>query len=253
MEGSCLRHSHRDAASCPLLFHGRSAGFFIAIPFIFCFSLFGIFNLVGGTVLTIMACKPKFPPKTVAFIQKMIQSSNVKFESQLDPMQVVGIILLLTGSLLVLVGIALGFVACRSVNEQQRRRTGNSFSGIPMSSMAERSSRRTSSFGLGSFASIRYSKGDRKKSLHTENIVSPILEVNSEEEASGNEETRTAIEDIFVHLSTLNDKKSPEKKKDDHHKVMWAAQMSDSGSVSDEIAAGASSDSDAVHTEDLHL
>ncbi|XP_054707582.1 uncharacterized protein LOC129217326 [Uloborus diversus] len=211
MEDRYFKGYLRDPARCQLLLQGRFAGFVMAVPFVLCFSLFGIFNLVGGTVLTIMSCKPKISPKGMIFLQKLFQNTKLDFQNQLDPMQVVGIILLLTGSLLVVVGVTLGIVACKSVDERHRRRCKStmSSSGFPFSSTTERSSRRASSITSSAFPNIRAIKGDRKRS-HTETI-SPIMEVNSEEENVDNEEygagrsflhSRTELHDISPTLST---------------------------------------------------
>lgn len=181
MEELCPRGYVRHTPSCQILVQGRAAGILMAIPFVLCFTLFGVFNLVGGTVLTIMACKPKFSKKGLELLQRLIRNTDIKLQQQLDPMQLVGIILLLTGSLLVVIGISLGIIACRSVNEDKRRRRGieeASMSGYPLSTMTERSSRRTSSIS----ASMPSRRSDRKISLPSENIASPILEVDSEEE-----------------------------------------------------------------------
>ena len=180
MDERCLQRYKRHPASCQMLFHGRAAGIIIAIPFVFCFTLFGVFNLVGGTVLTIMSCRPKISKRGLELLQKLLKNNEFKFEQQLDPMQLVGIILLLTGCLLVVIGLSLGIVACRSVSEDKRRRKGieeASMSGLPMSTMTERSSRRASSTFMPYTPSHRCS---RKKSFPSENIASPILEEDSE-------------------------------------------------------------------------
>lgn len=180
MDEQCLQRYKRHPASCQMLFHGRAAGIIIAIPFVFCFTLFGVFNLVGGTVLTMMSIKPKVSKKGLELLQKLLKDSEFQFEQQLDPMQLVGIILLFTGCLLVIIGLSLGIVACRSVSEDKRRRKGieeASMSGLPLSTMTERSSRRTSSTLTPYTPSHR---NGRKKSFPSENIASPILEEDSE-------------------------------------------------------------------------
>ncbi|GFT86591.1 uncharacterized protein TNCV_1043291 [Trichonephila clavipes] len=161
-------------------FHRRTENIMIAVPFILCFSTFGIINLVGGTILTIMSCRPKASPKAMMILQKLAQDTNVKLESTIDPLQIVGIIILLTGSFLVIIGVVLGTIACRSVDEQRRKHDLRltSFSGQPMSSFGTRS-RRTSSFCSTSFTSNR-SKYNGKRAL--EKTVSPILELNGEDE-----------------------------------------------------------------------
>ncbi|GFY38263.1 uncharacterized protein TNIN_256941 [Trichonephila inaurata madagascariensis] len=155
----------------------RTENIMIAVPFVLCFSTFGIINLVGGTILTIMSCRPKASPKAMMILQKLAQDNNVKLESTIDPLQIVGIIILLTGSFLVIIGIVLGIIACRSVDEQ-RRKHDLRLSGQPMSSFGTRS-RRTSSFCSTSFTSNR-SRYNGKKAL--EKTVSPILELNGEDE-----------------------------------------------------------------------
>lgn len=240
MEERCPRSFTRHPASCQLLFQGRAAGIIMAIPFVFCFTLFGIFNLVGGTVLTIMACKPKISKKGLELLRKMIGNADFEFEQQLDPMQVVGIILLLTGSLLVVIGISLGVVACRSVNEDKRRRKGieeASLSGIPMSTIVERSSRRTSSSSFSPYASHR--RGDRKKSFASENIASPILEVDSEEEDTRSWNHGTAMDgEPSTELHTVSFRENSSlKNRDLSFKVTWASDVGPSDSSMLQVVA----------------
>ncbi|GFU30138.1 uncharacterized protein NPIL_353491 [Nephila pilipes] len=161
-------------------FYKRTENIMIAVPFIMCFSTFGIINLVGGTILTIMSCRPKASPQAMMLLQKLAQDTNVELESTIDPLQVVGIIILLTGSFLVIIGIVLGTIACRSVDEQRSKQDIRltSFSGQPLSSFGTRS-RRTSSFCSTSFTSNR-SRYNGKRAL--EKTVSTIPELNGEDE-----------------------------------------------------------------------
>ncbi|XP_042904149.1 uncharacterized protein [Parasteatoda tepidariorum] len=184
-------HRFREPPFTPPLAHRKTTGILIAVPFVVCFTIFGTFNLVGGTVLTIMACSSQLTPKAKAMIQRLVRRANIKLQPQINPMQVVGIILLLTGSLLVIIGLALGVIACRSVDEHERRRNerlGLSHSGIPLFSLAERSSRQALSLCSTSMGSNRSRNG--KRSLVSEKTVSPILEVTSEEENMDQEEAK---------------------------------------------------------------
>ncbi|XP_022241401.1 uncharacterized protein LOC111085730 [Limulus polyphemus] len=90
------------------------AGLVMAGPFVTCFALFGIMNLVAGTFLTIMACKPQTSHPDSTYSEEFLRTFSKKLENILDPFKIVGPILLITGFLLVNIGIVLGIIACKS-------------------------------------------------------------------------------------------------------------------------------------------
>ncbi|XP_023211331.1 uncharacterized protein LOC111614180 [Centruroides sculpturatus] len=96
----------------------RIAGLVMAGPFVLCFALFGIFNLIAGTILTVMASKPRYHNY---FRHPLTNDEYQKVKNILDPLKIVGPILLITGTMLVLVGLILGVVACKSVNTHSGR------------------------------------------------------------------------------------------------------------------------------------
>ena len=92
-------------------------GMIMALPFVICFSLFGICNLVAGTIVTVLACRPRF---TIYLDDEFLQEyPNQSINNLLDPLKIVGPILLITGATLIIIGIMLGVIACRSVYEKK--------------------------------------------------------------------------------------------------------------------------------------
>ncbi|KAG8190616.1 hypothetical protein JTE90_017880 [Oedothorax gibbosus] len=178
--------------------HGRTAGFLIAVPFVVCFSLFGVLNLVGGTALTVMSCRSERETKALASLHKIVR--NFRIDEHIDPMRVVGIMLLVTGSLLVVIGLALGVTACRSVGEHERKRRRRQLqtsSTLPLYSLVDR--RRTSA-SLTSFGPPPppvNARCGKKRSL--EKTVSPILE-----EPSGEYES-LECERLAVEIHSISD------------------------------------------------
>ncbi|XP_076351487.1 uncharacterized protein LOC143247378 [Tachypleus tridentatus] len=90
------------------------SGLVMASPFAICFALFGIMNLIAGTFLIIMACKPRAKGSFANYSEEFIRAYNENIENLFDPFKIVGPILLITGSLLVIIGTVLGVVACKS-------------------------------------------------------------------------------------------------------------------------------------------
>ena len=79
--------------------------------------MFGICNLVAGTIVTVLACKPRL---TIYLDDEFLQEyPNHNISNLLDPLKIVGPILLITGATLIIIGIMLGVIACRSVYEKK--------------------------------------------------------------------------------------------------------------------------------------
>ncbi|GIZ04790.1 uncharacterized protein CEXT_630091 [Caerostris extrusa] len=105
-------------------------------------------------------------------LQKLARDSNVTLEYAIDPMQAIGIIILLAGVFLVVIGFSLGYIACRSVGQHRRRQARRMMSQQTDSFV--RSGRRTSTSFCSSSFSSSCSRSNDKKPL--EKMVSPILE-----------------------------------------------------------------------------
>ncbi|XP_022245823.1 uncharacterized protein LOC111086604 [Limulus polyphemus] len=87
----------------------------IASAFVICFTLFGVFNLIGGSVLVSVACKQQVVLERTLFHDfPSLRQQNQKYGKFWNPLMVVGPTLLITGMMLVIVGFLLGIVACRS-------------------------------------------------------------------------------------------------------------------------------------------
>ncbi|GIY14638.1 uncharacterized protein CDAR_567061 [Caerostris darwini] len=205
MEEGYLRGQTRESV-IQSIYQERTASIMIAITFVVCFSVFGVINLVGGTILTLMSINSKSSPKAMMILQKLARDSNVTLEYAIDPMQVIGIIILLAGVFLVVIGFSLGYIACRSVGQHRRRQARRmmSHSGQQMDSFV-RSGRRTStSFCSSSFSSSRSRSNDKKP---LEKMVSPILENNGEKEVI--EFELQSVDIIKDDVSEYSMKKSP--------------------------------------------
>ncbi|CAL1284563.1 unnamed protein product [Larinioides sclopetarius] len=174
-----LRGQVRDPIINQQIFEERTSSIMIAVTFVACFSVFGIINLIGGTVLTLMShTRSEAETRAIMVVHKLANDSEVTLEYTIDPLKVIGITILLTGIFLVVIGVTLGIVAFRSVGKQRRRqeRRLTSCSGQTIDSFV-RSSRH--SVCSTSFTTSR-SRSNEKKPL--EKTVSPIMEAKGEDE-----------------------------------------------------------------------
>ncbi|XP_022238367.1 uncharacterized protein LOC111085184 [Limulus polyphemus] len=89
-------------------------GLLMAGPFIICFVLFGTMNLIAGTFLTLMAYKSRLPMVSSTYSEDFLKSYSEKMEHLFDPLKIVGPILLVTGFMLLVIGLLLGTIACKS-------------------------------------------------------------------------------------------------------------------------------------------
>ncbi|GBM07268.1 hypothetical protein AVEN_243037-1 [Araneus ventricosus] len=217
-----LRGQVRDPILNQQIFEERTSSIMIAVTFVACFSLFGIINLIGGTVLTFMShTRSEAETRAMMVIHKLANDSEVTLEYTIDPLKVIGITILLTGTFLVVIGVTLGVVAFRSVGKQRRRqeRRLTSCSGQTMDSFVNRSSRH--SVCSTSFTTSR-SRSNEKKPL--EKTVSPIMESKGEDEnQSGerrsdgicNDGSSSCMKDSSPSVSSHTIQNSPKEDRDD--------------------------------------
>ncbi|KAF8794047.1 uncharacterized protein LOC129960932 [Argiope bruennichi] len=212
----------RDSIVNQQIFEERTSSIMIAITFVACFSVFGIINLIGGSVLTFMAHnRSEAEMEAMKLYHDVANDSSVKLNYAIDPMKIIGITILVAGTFLIVMGVSLGIIAYRSVGKHRRRqeRRLTSCSGQTTDSFINRSSRH--SVCSTSFTGSQ-SRSNEKKGV--EKTVSPIIESNGEEETVSSERrseeidrddgSSTFINDNSPSKSSLTVPNSPKEDKD---------------------------------------
>ncbi|XP_076314796.1 uncharacterized protein LOC143227186 [Tachypleus tridentatus] len=178
-----------------------TSGIVIASAFVISFTLFGVFNLIGGSVLVSVACKQQIIlDKTLFHDFPSLRQLNQKYGKFWNPLMVVGPTLLITGMMLVIVGFLLGIVACRSSTRLKKPLSYvSSFSCVQLSSVNSKNHKKETS-------------KDRSATEIT-NILISHSEKKSNPDSNPDDlcSQQTVVVDIHIPSSTRENSKSKER------------------------------------------